>query len=187
MQALVRAAMEEGALGVGSSLIYAPAFYAKTDELIALAKAARSTAACTSRTCAAKATLARGRRRADYESRGKRRCRAEIYHLKAAGEQNWPKMDSVIARDRSRARRRARRSPPTCTPIPPARLDSTRRCRRGCRKAAYASGSSGCKDPAIRARVRREMTTPTERVGESLSRRRLARARAARRVQDRTR
>jgi N-acyl-D-amino-acid deacylase len=36
MQALVREAMEEGALGVGSSLIYAPAFYAKTDELIAL-------------------------------------------------------------------------------------------------------------------------------------------------------
>src|SRR3712207_8160871 len=40
MQALVRHAMEQGALGVGSSLIYAPAFYAKTDELIALTKAA---------------------------------------------------------------------------------------------------------------------------------------------------
>src|SRR3954467_11544427 len=39
MKALVRQAMEEGALGVGSSLIYAPAFYAKTDELIALSKA----------------------------------------------------------------------------------------------------------------------------------------------------
>ena len=34
MQGLVRQAMEEGALGVGSSLIYAPAFYAKTDELV---------------------------------------------------------------------------------------------------------------------------------------------------------
>ena len=40
MTDLVRQAMEEGALGVGSSLIYAPAFYAKTDELIALCKAA---------------------------------------------------------------------------------------------------------------------------------------------------
>src|SRR5574342_316115 len=40
MKALVRQAMEEGALGVGSSLIYAPAFYAKTDELIALAEEA---------------------------------------------------------------------------------------------------------------------------------------------------
>ena len=40
MRALVRQAMEEGALGVGSALIYAPAFYAKTDELIALAKVA---------------------------------------------------------------------------------------------------------------------------------------------------
>ncbi len=40
MQALVRTAMEEGALGVGSALIYAPAFYAKTDELVALAREA---------------------------------------------------------------------------------------------------------------------------------------------------
>jgi N-acyl-D-amino-acid deacylase len=40
MQGLVRRAMEEGALGVGSSLIYAPAFYASTEELIALSKAA---------------------------------------------------------------------------------------------------------------------------------------------------
>jgi N-acyl-D-amino-acid deacylase len=40
MRALVRAAMEEGALGVGSSLIYAPAFYARTDELIALSQEA---------------------------------------------------------------------------------------------------------------------------------------------------
>src|SRR5687767_4535745 len=40
MQALVRQAMEEGALGVGTSLIYAPAFYAKTDELVELVKAA---------------------------------------------------------------------------------------------------------------------------------------------------
>src|SRR6185436_6701849 len=40
MQALVRRAMSEGALGVASSIIYAPAFYAKTDELIALAQAA---------------------------------------------------------------------------------------------------------------------------------------------------
>jgi N-acyl-D-amino-acid deacylase len=49
MRALVQKAMEEGALGVGSSLIYAPAFYAKTDELIALAQEA-------GRTCGAKAT-----------------------------------------------------------------------------------------------------------------------------------
>jgi len=56
MRALVRKAMEDGALGVGSSLIYAPAFYAKTDELIELCKWRASIAACTSRTCAAKAT-----------------------------------------------------------------------------------------------------------------------------------
>ena len=48
MRALVRQAMEDGALGVGSSLIYAPAFYADTDELIALARSRPSTTACTS-------------------------------------------------------------------------------------------------------------------------------------------
>lgn len=40
MRELVRQAMEEGALGVGSSLIYAPAFYARTEELIELCKVA---------------------------------------------------------------------------------------------------------------------------------------------------
>ena len=55
MQDLVRQAMREGALGVGTSLIYAPASYAKTDELIALARPPASSAAATSRTCAAKA------------------------------------------------------------------------------------------------------------------------------------
>ena len=40
MKALVRQAMEQGALGIGSSLIYAPAFYASTDELIELCRVA---------------------------------------------------------------------------------------------------------------------------------------------------
>ena len=61
MQELVRQAMREGALGVGSSLIYAPAFFAETDELIALAQAAANPAAATSRTCAARATGSRPR------------------------------------------------------------------------------------------------------------------------------
>ena len=98
MRRLVRQAMEEGALGVGSSLIYAPAFYAKTDELIELAKAAqpyggmyishmRSEA---NRLLEAVDELITIAREAGVP--------AEIYHLKAAGEENWPKMDEVIAR-----------------------------------------------------------------------------------------
>ncbi len=98
MQALVRQAMRDGALGLGSSLIYAPAFYAETEELIALASVVGEYG---------------GRYITHMRSEGNRllegveevvriateaNCGAEIYHLKAAGEANWPKMDQVIAR-----------------------------------------------------------------------------------------
>src|SRR5688572_31294387 len=97
MRTLVRRAMEDGALGVGSSLIYAPAFYAKTDELIELNKAAapyggmyishmRSEA---NRLLEAVQELIRISREAGVP--------AEIYHLKASGQSNWHKMDSVFA------------------------------------------------------------------------------------------
>jgi N-acyl-D-amino-acid deacylase len=98
MQDLVRQAMREGALGVGSSLIYAPASYAKTDELIALAKAAsefdgayishmRSEG---DRLLEALDELIRIAREANVP--------AEVYHLKAAGQTNWPKMREAIAK-----------------------------------------------------------------------------------------
>jgi N-acyl-D-aspartate/D-glutamate deacylase len=98
MQALVRQAMEEGALGVGSSLIYAPAFYARTDELIALCHAAaaydgmyishiRSEG---NHLLEAVDELIAIARAADI--------RAEIYHLKAAGQNNWGKLDDVFTR-----------------------------------------------------------------------------------------
>jgi N-acyl-D-amino-acid deacylase len=98
MQELVRQAMREGALGVGSSLIYAPASYAKTEELIALVKAAgelgggyishmRSEG---DRFLEALDELLRIAREA--------KVHAQVYHLKAAGEKNWPKMREAIAR-----------------------------------------------------------------------------------------
>lgn len=98
MQKLVADAMEEGALGVGSSLIYAPAAYAETDELIALMKTAASYG---------------GSYISHMRSEGDRfeeavdelitiaresGAPAEIYHLKAAGKENWPKMERVIAK-----------------------------------------------------------------------------------------
>lgn len=98
MQDLVRQAMREGALGVGSSLIYAPASYAKTDELVALAKAASESG---------------GGYISHMRSEGDRflealdelihiareaNVHAEAYHLKAAGEKNWPKMRQAIER-----------------------------------------------------------------------------------------
>ena len=96
MRDLVRKEMEAGALGIGSSLIYAPAFYASTEELIELCKVA--------------ATY-RGKYISHMRSEGNRlfeaveelirisreaKIPAEIYHLKAAGQANWAKMDKVI-------------------------------------------------------------------------------------------
>jgi N-acyl-D-amino-acid deacylase len=98
MRRLVRQEMEAGALGIGSSLIYAPAFYATTEELIELCKVAAEY---------------RGKYISHMRSEGNRlieavdellrisreaKIPAEIYHLKAAGEKNWPKMDQVIAK-----------------------------------------------------------------------------------------
>jgi N-acyl-D-aspartate/D-glutamate deacylase len=97
MRAIVRNEMEAGALGIGSSLIYAPAFYASTEELIELCKVA---------------SAYRGKYISHMRSEGNRlieaveelirisreaKIPAEIYHLKAAGQANWPKMDKVIA------------------------------------------------------------------------------------------
>lgn len=98
MKQLVADAMKEGALGVGSSLIYAPAFYADTEELIALCQVAASFG---------------GMYISHLRSEGDRfeeavdeflrivrsaKIRGEIYHLKAAGASNWPKMERVIGR-----------------------------------------------------------------------------------------
>ncbi len=98
MIALVTEAMEDGALGLGSSLIYAPAFYAETDELIALS---------------AEAARLGGMYISHLRSEGNRliealdelltiaeeaNIAAEIYHLKMSGEKNWSKIDDVVER-----------------------------------------------------------------------------------------
>jgi len=96
MKALVRQAMEEGALGIGSSLIYPPAFFAKTEELIELCKAAapygggyishmRSEGNNFIEAVNELITIAK-----------EAKVHGEIYHLKAGGIANWSKMDSVI-------------------------------------------------------------------------------------------
>ena len=89
------------------------------------------------------------------------RIRAEIYHLKAAGKANWPKLDEAIAKIEA-AQRRGSRSPPTCTPTPRARPVSTPRCRRGCRRAATRRGRSGCRIRRSASACSKEMTTPTD-------------------------
>ncbi|MDQ3995735.1 MAG: amidohydrolase family protein, partial [Gemmatimonadota bacterium] len=161
MQGLVRQAMEEGALGVGSSLIYAPAFYAKTDELIALAEAAapyggiyishmRSEG---NRLLEAVDELLRISRHAGIP--------AEIYHLKAAGQQNWSKMDRVIAKVDSARRVGAKITADMYTYTAGATgLDAA--MPPWVQEGGYRAWADRLKDPATRARVVREMRTPTD-------------------------
>ena len=98
MQALVRQAMGEGALGVGASLIYPPATFADTDELTALAQAAAESGGgyiAHMRSEADRYLEALDENIAIARATGER---AESYHLKAAGEKNWPKMGQAIAK-----------------------------------------------------------------------------------------
>jgi N-acyl-D-amino-acid deacylase len=98
MRQLVRQEMEAGALGIGTSLIYPPAFYAKTEELIELCKVAAKY---------------QGKYISHMRSEGNRlfealdelirisreaKIPAEVYHIKAAGTQNWSKVDELLAR-----------------------------------------------------------------------------------------
>jgi N-acyl-D-amino-acid deacylase len=98
MQDVVRQAMEEGAFGVGSSLIYVPATFAETDELVALASTA---ARCGGIYMTHMRSEGAGLLEAVDETIDiSRRSGAptEIYHLKAGGREYWPKMDGALAR-----------------------------------------------------------------------------------------
>lgn len=104
MRALVRQAMKEGAVGVGSSLIYAPATYAETPELAALAsEAAKCGGMYISHMRDEGPKLLEAIDELVTISR-QSGAPAEIYHFKQAGKSNWGKIDSAIAKvDEARA------------------------------------------------------------------------------------
>ena len=96
MKALVRVEMEQGALGLATSLVYTPAFYADTGELIELAKVTAEYGGIYVSHLRGEGTgliPAIEELITISESAG---IPAEIYHLKAAGQANWNKLDSAI-------------------------------------------------------------------------------------------
>ena len=96
MRELVRRDMEAGALGITTALIYPPAFFAKTDELIELCKvAAKYKGKYTAHMRSEGGQLIEAVQETIRISR-EAGLPAEIYHLKASGEANWSKMDQVI-------------------------------------------------------------------------------------------
>lgn len=160
MQNLVRQAMREGALGVGSSLIYAPAFYAKTPELVALARAAGEHG---------------GMYISHIRSEGNRLLEAvdelitiareagvpaEIYHLKAAGRANWPKLDDVIARVEA-ARAEGLRVSADIYTYTAGATGLNAAMPPWVQEGGFEAWVERLHDPSIRARVQREMSTPT--------------------------
>ncbi|HSE32366.1 MAG TPA: D-aminoacylase [Pyrinomonadaceae bacterium] len=96
MRELVRREMEAGALGITTALIYPPAFFAKTEELIELCKvAAKYKGKYTAHMRSEADQLLEAVQETIRISR-EAGLPVEIYHLKAAGEANWRKMDQVI-------------------------------------------------------------------------------------------
>jgi N-acyl-D-amino-acid deacylase len=98
MKSLVQTAMDEGAVGLSSSLLYAPSMYADTEELIALAQVAGE---------AGGMYISHIRNEGDallesldelIEISANAKIPAEVYHLKASQKTNWPKLDLAIAK-----------------------------------------------------------------------------------------
>ncbi|HXD29678.1 MAG TPA: D-aminoacylase [Pyrinomonadaceae bacterium] len=160
MRELVRAEMEAGALGIGSSLIYSPAFYAKTEELIELCKVAAKY---------------KGKYISHMRSEGNRLIEAveelirisreagipaEIYHLKAAGKPNWGKMDRVL-RMVNAARRQGLKITADMYTYPAGATGLDASIPPWAMSGGYEALYKRIQDPATRRKIVAAINTPT--------------------------
>ncbi|MGE0816757.1 MAG: amidohydrolase family protein [Vicinamibacterales bacterium] len=157
MRAAVKRAMDEGAMGLTTALIYIPGVFAKTDELVELAKVASASG---------------GMYISHMRSEGNRLLeaidetltiareagiRAEIYHLKASGEANWPKLDQAIAKiEAARASGLDITADMYTYTAGSTGLDAA--MPPWVQEGGYAAWAQRLRDPKVRDRVRREMT-----------------------------
>src|SRR5438270_6953498 len=156
MRALVREAMKDGALGVGSSLIYAPATYAKTPELTALtAEAGKCGGMYISHMRSEGNKLLEAIDELIAISRNGR-APAEIYHFKQAGLPNWSKLDPAIAKVNAARANGQRITANMYTYLAGATgLDAS--FPPWVQSGGLEAWVKRLKDPATRARVEREM------------------------------
>ena len=161
MKQMVKEAMEDGALGVGSSLIYAPAFYSSTEELIELSKVASEY---------------NGLYISHMRSEGNRLLqgidelitianeadiRAEIYHLKMSGKENWNKYNEVVKKIDSARTSGLSITTNMYTYIAGATgLDAS--MPPWVQEGGYEKWAERLQDSKIRRRVLKEMTNPTD-------------------------
>jgi N-acyl-D-amino-acid deacylase len=162
MRQLVRASMQDGAMGVGSSLIYAPAFYADTQELVELCKVAAEH---------------QGMYISHMRSEGNRlveaveeliqiaraaKLPAEIYHLKAAGKENWAKRPRVIELvEQARAAGTRITADMYLYPAGSTGLDAS--MPPWVQEGGLPKWIERMRDPETRKRVTDEMRTPTDK------------------------
>jgi len=159
MQELVRDAMRDGALGVGSSLIYAPANFADTDELIALVSAAAEFGG---------AYISHIRSEGDrleeavtelLKIASMTGAPAEIYHLKASGRPNWYKLQNVFAMIDA-AREAGLRITANMYTYPASATGLNASMPLWVQEGGHDAWISRLKDPQVRARVVAEMKDP---------------------------
>lgn len=161
MCALVRQAMEEGAVGLSSALLYAPACYARNNEIVALARAAAEYGGLYishirdegSHLLEALAELIGVARSAGIA--------AEVYHLKASGRDNWGKLDDAVALiEEARAGGQRITADMYTYPASATGLDAA--MPPWVQEGGHRAWVERLRDPAIRARVAREMATPND-------------------------
>ena len=160
MEIMVDDAMSDGAMGLSTALIYSPGSYAKTDELIALAKVAAKKGGIY-------ATHMRNESDAEVDALNEAfqigreaNIPVEIFHLKVAGKQNWGKMPQVIA-----AIEQARASGVDVTADQYPYTGAATSLGAVIPAKYHAGGMDEfikrLKDPKIRAQIRREVTSPS--------------------------
>jgi N-acyl-D-amino-acid deacylase len=161
MRALVRQEMEAGALGIGTSLIYPPAFYAKTPELIELCKVAakyqgkyishiRSEG---TQLLAALDELIQISREANIP--------AEVYHIKAAGKADWPKLKTLLAKIEA-ARKEGLKITADMYAYTAAGTGLDACLPPWTEEGGYPALFKRLRDPATRQKIAREVKTPSD-------------------------
>ena len=161
MSSLVSEAMQEGAMGVASALIYMPGFFAKTDELVALAKAAAAHGGMYITHMRSEGNRLVESVEEVIEIAEQAKCRSEIYHLKAGGRANWSKMPEVMTM-LNNARSAG-------TPIAANMYNYTAGATGlnaamppWVQEGGYEAWSERLQDPAIRPKVIKEMKTDAQ-------------------------
>jgi N-acyl-D-amino-acid deacylase len=159
MKALVREEMRDGAMGVSTSLQYAPAPYAKTEELIALATEAAKAGGIYASHIRDEGNGIAGALDEAFRIGREAKIPVEIWHLKAAGKSNWGRMPEIVAKIEE-----ARRSGIDVAANTYAYTAWFNSFSAVIPPWAHDGGDKNLierlKDPAMRARIRKEMETP---------------------------